>query len=252
MTWLDDCRIPHGESMKYTERTPRVDENIFSDKSCGFKKEVNHVASASVKGRFPANLLVSDDVLNDGKITTSEGGKTTRLKESKTEEWGYKEFHMQGYGDSGSFSRYFDLDTWFEKTVENLPEDVKKTFPFLICPKASKRERDKGCEQLEPKRKSEITSQNMENALTGSGNVRNPLHRNNHPTVKPLKLMSYLVTLGSREGDVVLDPFVGSGTTCLASEILNRRWIGIDISPEYVEIAQKRLGSIPNTLTTFF
>ena len=51
-------------------------------------------------------------------------------------------------------------------------------------------------------------------------------------TVKPLKLMSYLVTLGSREGDVVLDPFVGSGTACIAAQALNRKWLGIEISME--------------------
>jgi len=53
--------------------------------------------------------------------------------------------------------------------------------------------------------------------------------------------MSYLITLGSREGDVVLDPFVGSGTTCIAAEMLNRKWLGIEISKEYCKIASARL-----------
>ena len=65
--------------------------------------------------------------------------------------------------------------------------------------------------------------------------------RNVHPTVKPLSLMSYLVTLGSREGDVVLDPFVGSGTTAIACELLNRKWIGIELCKEYAEIARARI-----------
>ena len=52
---------------------------------------------------------------------------------------------------------------------------------------------------------------------------------NPHPTVKPLKLMMYLVELGCRERGVVLDPFVGSGTTMLASKLLMRSCIGIEI-----------------------
>ena len=68
----------------------------------------------------------------------------------------------------------------------------------------------------------------------------NKRRRNIHPTVKPLKLMSYLVTLGSRVGDIVIDPFSGSGTTMLASKILNRKCIGIEIKEKYCEIAVKR------------
>ena len=67
------------------------------------------------------------------------------------------------------------------------------------------------------------------------------VRKNIHPTVKPLKLMSWLITLLSRPQDIVLDPFVGSGTTALAAKMLNRRWIGIEKNSEYIEIAQSRL-----------
>jgi DNA modification methylase len=53
--------------------------------------------------------------------------------------------------------------------------------------------------------------------------------------------MSYLITLFTREGDYVLDPFMGSGTTGLACKLLNREFIGIDFTKEYVEIAKERL-----------
>ena len=53
--------------------------------------------------------------------------------------------------------------------------------------------------------------------------------------------MSYLITLGSREGDIVLDPFLGSGTTALACQLLGRECIGIEINLDYYEIAQRRL-----------
>jgi site-specific DNA-methyltransferase (adenine-specific) len=64
---------------------------------------------------------------------------------------------------------------------------------------------------------------------------------NQHPAVKPLALCEYLIQLAAPEGAVVLDPFLGSGTTALAARNLMRRYIGIEINPEYVAIACKRL-----------
>lgn len=65
--------------------------------------------------------------------------------------------------------------------------------------------------------------------------------QNFHPTVKPIKLMAYLITLGSRPGDIVLDPFVGSGTTCIAAKMLGRKYVGIDLEKQYVKIAKARV-----------
>lgn len=65
---------------------------------------------------------------------------------------------------------------------------------------------------------------------------------NNHPTVKPLKLIEYLCKLTKTPtGGVVLDPFLGSGTTALACEKVGRRWVGIEFNEEYCEIAKRRL-----------
>ena len=71
---------------------------------------------------------------------------------------------------------------------------------------------------------------------------------NYHPTVKPVKLMSYLITLATREGDVVLDPYCGSGTTCVAAKQLNRKYIGIELSADYTKIARMRLDHEQATL----
>jgi len=72
---------------------------------------------------------------------------------------------------------------------------------------------------------------------------------NNHPTVKPLALMKYLcrLTMTPTSG-IVLDPFCGSGTTCVAAKKLGRKWIGIDIEPKYVEIARQRVQNTPRPL----
>ena len=65
--------------------------------------------------------------------------------------------------------------------------------------------------------------------------------QNIHPTVKPVKLMTYLITLGSREGDLVLDPFAGTGTTAIGSWIANREWLAIEKDPEYFKILTARV-----------
>jgi site-specific DNA-methyltransferase (adenine-specific) len=62
-----------------------------------------------------------------------------------------------------------------------------------------------------------------------------------HPNEKPLLLIRKLITVGSNENDFIIDPFMGSGTTAVACEQLNRRWIGIEISEKYCEIAKQRI-----------
>jgi len=59
--------------------------------------------------------------------------------------------------------------------------------------------------------------------------------------VKPLALMKYLIKLVTREGQIVLDPFLGSGTTAVAAKQLGRNYIGIELSKEYCKIAYERL-----------
>ena len=73
-----------------------------------------------------------------------------------------------------------------------------------------------------------------------------PLHgpykeRLGYPTQKPLALLERIVGASSNEGDIVLDPFCGCGTTLVAANNLNRRWIGIDINPDAIDITSKRL-----------
>ena len=82
---------------------------------------------------------------------------------------------------------------------------------FFYCAKSSKRERNEGCDN------------------------------NNHPTVKPQKLMQYLVTMITPPGGVVLDPFMGSGSTGVAAVNLGHEFIGIEQDAEYLEIAKARI-----------
>jgi DNA modification methylase len=96
-----------------------------------------------------------------------------------------------------------------ERTCSNGYNDSGYASRFFYCAKASKRERGED---------------------------------NNHPTVKPIKVLEYLLTLIKPPGDaVVLDPFMGSGSTLIAAKNLGIRAIGIEISKEYCEIANTRL-----------
>ena len=72
--------------------------------------------------------------------------------------------------------------------------------------------------------------------------LKYPTVRNGfHPTEKPLKLFQYLINTSSNEGDLVLDPCIGSGTTAIAAAELKRNFIGFELNTEYYKIAQKRL-----------
>ena len=72
------------------------------------------------------------------------------------------------------------------------------------------------------------------------GNMKNKEKRV-HPTQKPLPVMEWIIQRYTKEGDTVLDPFMGSGTTCIACKKLGRNYIGVEKDEEYFEIAQKRM-----------
>lgn len=241
VTWLDDCRIPTNSHDPNTrENSSRNTRN--SDGVVFKAHDKNETAGAgsefSSQGRFPANLLVSDNILEDGNVSRSRTPKIGGADRTFVNTYGGDPQQSTGirvHGDSGGYSRYFDLDKWAQ------------TLPFLIVPKASKSEKNAGLEPelnlfehregFTPKKTNDGRKVDADNAFQRGATERH----NHHPTVKPLKLMSYLITLGSRKGDVVLDPFAGSGTTILAAEMLERIGIGIEREAEYVEIAEARL-----------
>ena len=198
------------KKVKITKRQPRSDHNVF--KQSGFKSEENDTAEASPLGRFVANLVVSDDVLKE------------------------------------DFSRYYSLDAWWRDRFKRLPEEIQRTFPFLVVPKASKSEKNMGLENLEKQQKI-YNGQSPEPSKDMKGvekNFTTQPSQNFHPTVKPVQLFSYLITLGSRKGDVVLDPFAGSGTTGISSVFSERKYILIERDKEYFKIIESRIQKAKN------
>jgi site-specific DNA-methyltransferase (adenine-specific) len=249
VTWLDSIRIPINpkidDILREVKREKRISETW--EKGSGFKNEENPLTGVRQEGRFPANLICSDNVLDDGKITNSHGHFSYKWKKNPYN-GGWKAHPEDGYycSDVGSFSRYFDLDKWFDEKFKQLPKNVQRTFPFLIVPKASKSEREKGLETM-PKQKHLQGLDTRERTLEREDGSKTLVERwqaeskNIHPTVKPLRLFSYLIALGSRQNDLVLDPFIGSGTTMLSALMMSRRCVGIEIDEEYCRIADARI-----------
>ena len=179
-------------------------------------------------GRFPANLIHdnSEEVREcfpetkspKSYIRKSDGFNDDIYGKGMGEESGKESLN---FGDSGNASRFF-------KSI-------------IYQAKASKAERNKGCDTLEIRQ--------AQGGGGGIGDYKDDVNsmsekapgRNSHPCVKPVALMEYLINMVTREGQTVLDPFMGSGTTGLACKNLNRKFIGIELDPEYFKIAEKRI-----------
>lgn len=114
---------------------------------------------------------------------------------------------------------------------------------FFYITKAGAAEREIGLEGVE-KIPSAAMQGNLVDGqrLSGKGEpIHTPLRANTHPTVKPLQLMQYMIRLITPPGGTVLDPFMGSGSTGAAAMMERCRFVGIDITEEYIEIARKRI-----------
>jgi DNA modification methylase len=227
---VDGCRIPSfGESLNGGAcigshgahdgwRRPWMDDPEHNAASA--EKAKARAAHAESLGRWPANLIHdgSDEVVGLFPQQTS-GANPTRRNVAKFQN-AYGEFAGQEEctavrgADSGSAARFF------------------------YCAKASKRDRDEGCEGMPvvdcgTYAQDEWTRQNM----GGFAQKR----RNHHPTVKPTDLMRYLCRLVTPPGGVVLDPFMGSGSTGKAAILEGFRFIGIEREADYVKIARARI-----------
>ena len=115
---------------------------------------------------------------------------------------------------------------------------------FLYVAKASRAEREQGLEGM-PRRAAGMM---QDDAYKWPGTPEHSPHRtppstNAHPTVKPVALMRWLVKLVTQPGDLVLDPFAGSGTTGMACVLEGREFIGIEREPEYAAIAERRIAN---------
>jgi hypothetical protein len=190
------------------------------------------IEKANTLGRWPANVIHdgSDEVVGLFPQTGASSGRprrNTAAAHNATNSMGKSvaDWTTLGHDDNGgSAARFF------------------------YCAKASKADRDEGCEGLVAKtndwqRPTSGLSQGKNPATGERSGVTMKPRTNHHPTVKPTALMRYLCRLVTPPGGVVLDPFTGSGSTGKAAVLEGFRFIGIEREAEYVEIAKARIGA---------
>ena len=228
---IDACRI-EGE-----ERDARENNISWGISRVGEENDIrgNKAIGKTKQGRFPANIILDEEagkMLDEQSGFISQSGRLNRIN-NKVKANPFKGFS----GD--------EKTNWTYSGQEHF--DKGGASRFFYCAKASKSERNFGLDSLEDKRKSGSMDANVDNVmqLGGASLKGNPkqiqLKKNNHPTVKPIKLMEYLIKLVTRKGAIVLDPFIGSGTTAIACLKLNRKYIGIEKEEEYIKIANARI-----------
>ena len=228
---IDDCRVPAKQG-EYDIRH-YTNEDCFQNLK---PKESKFQVKAQPSGRFPANVILTYDETDKEEVCEGfpiggQNGSVTKKYEKHNRV--FDDYHycnpFDAYEDSGSASRYF------------------------YCAKASPEDRDEGLEGFKMKKKV-FNGKNDKS----SENIKDDEERfttyakNYHPTVKPTKLMQYLVRLVTPKDGIVLDPFMGSGSTgkaVLLEDLKADRsysFIGVEKEEEYFKIAEARINGIKN------
>ena len=185
-------------------------------------------------GRFPANFI------HDGSKEVVNKFPNTKSGAMKREVGSYDGKSNTGFlrGNSGPNNQHGDYGS---------------ASRFFYCAKANKKERNVGLKGLPTKTASELTGRKRgSKGLSGSkehGNATNPYanggsvnpRENYHPTVKPIALMRYLARLITPINGMVLDPFMGSGSTGVACIGENFDFVGIELDEGYFKIAKARI-----------
>ena len=228
---VDGCRVGTNDELTHGGPLRTNSGDTRSGKALGmFQGGTPNTYKQSPQGRWPANLIHngSQEVLGLFPVTASGAMKRTVGPydgESNVSFLRGRSGPDNQHGDSGSAARFF------------------------YCAKASKAERDAGCENLEERfvRRDDGQPFGMNtNQYRPDGSERKsiPPRHNNHPTVKPLALMRYLCRLVTPPGGIILDPFMGSGSTGVAAELEGFRFIGIDQDKEAFDIACRRVSYV--------
>ena len=238
---VDGCRVE-------TDETP---EQIYNGNTgpiggsgayAGTDKTIH--ATGHAAGRWPPNLLLSHAAECGAECAAGCPCAELGRQSGERAPGNYASGLNVGFG-SGSY-------TGGGAGVSEPPQSINDTgtaaryFPrFRYVPKPSRAEREAGCESLPPRSGAEATgraegSAGVDNPRAGANRTAGEV-RNIHPTVKSVALMKWLTRLVTPPGGLVLDPFVGSGTTALACIHEGFDFIGSEQSAEYVKIARARV-----------
>jgi len=213
---IDECRVGTDEKLSIGSNNRKNANVNFGMKNDKKKQKQNE------QGRFPANIIHdgSEEVLEGFPETGKSAGGRSYQNTNKMYEGGWDGGEGSkidpGFGDSGSAARFF------------------------YCPKASKKERNAGCGDMEGEVRFASTNESGK-MLPSKLNEPHKVKGNYHPTVKPVALMKYLITLITPKGGKVLDPFNGSGSTGMACVELGYEYTGCELDPDYIEISKARI-----------
>lgn len=194
------------------------------------------------KGRFPANLVLShnedcESVCTPGCPVEMLDAQSGTLKQGGFQRGSIKRSNPDKVNINSHMSGILKTDGVLPHRIET---DTYGASRFFYCAKPSKREKNAGCDLGQSK-----AVGNRPNSGDPTGKFPDHDQRervgNHHPTVKSIKLMSYLIRMITPPEGVVLDPFMGSGTTGVSAIREGFRFIGIEQSEEYLEIATKRI-----------
>jgi len=176
-----------------------------------FEGGTNDNGDSQHTGRFPANTLLTH---NHDCDTTCTPSCPIELLDQQQEE----------------VSRFFHNSQWSQ--VDDLT-------PFIYQAKPGKKERNAGLEQLP---EVVITGRDGgQDAMAVPHKTRSNPAQNFHPTVKPVELMRYLIKMVTPPNGVVLDPFLGSGTTAVAATLEGYAWKGCELTADYLPIIKGRV-----------
>ena len=212
---IDGCRIEYESDydQKHQEDICRGQANANNGKMFGGTGK-SIASTESPTGRWPAN------VIHDGsdEVVSLFPESKSCMSPSNAD--------CEGTIFGGS------------RTQGNLPMDSGSAARFYYCAKVSKEERERGINDMT------LYDVYSEDSATPMRDQRQQTQRrNNHPTIKPVDLMCYLCRLVTPKGGTVLDCFMGSGSTGIAAMREGFNFIGVEISPEYAEIAGKRISA---------
>ncbi len=221
---IDAARVePTGESRARVGEASQ-DARYADAGTTGFAAKPG-VRGGDPAGRWPANVAHdgSDEVMaafaafGESKSTTHRRGSVQRFDPAS-------EATKRPKGGNG------------ERGIE----DAGTAARFFYCAKASKAERDAGLADL-PLVDCGMMEDDAYPIKTGSGNLRDTKRKNAHPTVKPLALMRWLVRLVAKPGELVLDPFAGSGTTLMAAKLEGMQYAGCEQDAGHAAVARLRI-----------
>lgn len=175
-------------------------------------------------GRYPANLIHdgSNEVLALFPDSAGSGGSVPNVKVT-----GY------GYGYEYLGGERTEVDCGTGSAAR-----------FFYCAKSSKRDRNEGLDHMASVQTNFASGTGL--SKNGDGSPRNAeaTAKNPHPTVKPTELMRYLCRLVTPPGGLIVDPFAGSGSTGKAAALEGFRFLGFELDPTYVAIANARMGAV--------